>query len=269
MQPSPGTFFRVVIMLVCLVVVPLVALFGGQMPDVAKDFLRDRLAALTEKLGGSRTDPTAIPATPLAVPTAAATALSDPPVFAPQWNERATPPASPTPLVGNGSPQNPPFGTLTSPTALDNNRNPGVGNPSAPLGAVPVNYEERLGGTGPTSNPRAGGMNPTGPPQASFPSSLATGTPSVGGERLPASPSPLPGAEDRFPHYQRRLRELGVSYYLLETWGDQGQLFRFYCRLTVGGNPACTRYFDAVDAEPLTAIAKVLQQVEAWRTNNP
>ena len=70
---------------------------------------------------------------------------------------------------------------------------------------------------------------------------------------------------DRFASVQQRLRELGATYYLLESWGSQGQLHRFYCRMAIGGNPSYARHFEATDPDPLGAMAKVLQQVEAWR----
>ena len=68
-----------------------------------------------------------------------------------------------------------------------------------------------------------------------------------------------------FMSMQDRLRRLGASYYLLETWGNQRQFFRFYCQMAVGGNSSFTRYFEAINANPLEAMADVLRQVEAWR----
>jgi hypothetical protein len=71
--------------------------------------------------------------------------------------------------------------------------------------------------------------------------------------------------DGQFIATQRRLRELGATYYLLETWGSQGELFRFYCKAAVAGNASYTRYFEATDTEPLRAMAKVLEQVQEWR----
>ena len=68
-----------------------------------------------------------------------------------------------------------------------------------------------------------------------------------------------------FMTMQDRLRQLGASYYLLETWGNQRQFFRFYCQMAVGGNSSYTRYFEAINANPLEAMADVLRQVESWR----
>ena len=70
---------------------------------------------------------------------------------------------------------------------------------------------------------------------------------------------------DPFIHIQDRLRSLGATYYCLEAWGGQQQLYRFYCKMAVGGNPDYTRYFEAIESSPLRAIKAVLRQVEAWR----
>jgi len=70
---------------------------------------------------------------------------------------------------------------------------------------------------------------------------------------------------DQFTYIQERLRELGATRYLLEYWGDQRQLYRFYCRIAIGGNANYTHYFEATDSEPLEAMSRVLRQVEAWR----
>jgi hypothetical protein len=64
---------------------------------------------------------------------------------------------------------------------------------------------------------------------------------------------------------QDRLRQLGATYFLLETWGNQRQFYRFYCQMAVGGNSSYTHYFEATNSNSLTAMADVLRQVEAWR----
>jgi len=76
---------------------------------------------------------------------------------------------------------------------------------------------------------------------------------------------PSAPATDRFTYVLGRLRELGAVYYLLETWGSEGQRFRFHCKMAIGGNPGYTRHFEATDPEPMQAIARVLSEVEAWR----
>jgi hypothetical protein len=72
---------------------------------------------------------------------------------------------------------------------------------------------------------------------------------------------------DRFIHIQSRLRQLGATYCLLESWGNQPDYYRFYCTMAVGGNPHFACPFQATHSDPLEAMAEVLQQVEAWRAN--
>jgi hypothetical protein len=68
-----------------------------------------------------------------------------------------------------------------------------------------------------------------------------------------------------FGEIQDRLRKLGATYYLLESWGNQQQFYRFSCKVAVGGNADYTHYFEAVGANPHQAMIQVLQQIEAWR----
>ncbi len=73
------------------------------------------------------------------------------------------------------------------------------------------------------------------------------------------------GRDDGFTLIQQRLRELGATYFLLESWGSQGQLYRFYCKMAIGGNANYNRYFEATDVDPIRVMSKVLKEVEAWR----
>jgi hypothetical protein len=68
---------------------------------------------------------------------------------------------------------------------------------------------------------------------------------------------------DPFHAIQERLRQLGATYYLLESWGSEQQVYRFYCKMAIGGSADYTRCFEATNADPLQAMQQVLQQVEA------
>jgi hypothetical protein len=81
----------------------------------------------------------------------------------------------------------------------------------------------------------------------------------------PTHNNSVPAESNPFLIMQERLRQLGATYYLLETWGNQRQVYRFYCQIAVGGNSSYTHYFEATNANPLEAMADVLRQVEAWR----
>jgi hypothetical protein len=77
---------------------------------------------------------------------------------------------------------------------------------------------------------------------------------------------PQPGQPvDRFTYIQTRLRELGATYYLLETWGSGGEYFRFHCRMAVGGSQDCSQQFEATESDALQAMTQVLEKVESWR----
>ena len=71
---------------------------------------------------------------------------------------------------------------------------------------------------------------------------------------------------DPFRYIQDRLRQLGATYYLLESWGNQQQMYRFYCKMAVGGSAAYTRCFEATNSNPLQAMRQVLRQVETQHT---
>jgi hypothetical protein len=72
---------------------------------------------------------------------------------------------------------------------------------------------------------------------------------------------------DPFRCIQDRLRRLGATYYLLESWGNQQQMYRFYCKMAIGGSAAYTRCFEATNANPLQAMRQVLQEVETQARN--
>jgi len=73
------------------------------------------------------------------------------------------------------------------------------------------------------------------------------------------------GRTDRFTRIERRLRELGATYYLLESRGTESDLFRFHCRMAIGGARHHNRHFEATDKDPIEAMNRVLREVERWR----
>jgi hypothetical protein len=81
--------------------------------------------------------------------------------------------------------------------------------------------------------------------------------------QTPADASSLSGGQ--FSQVQDRLKQLGATYFLLETWGNQQQLYRFYCKMAVGGNTNYTHCFEQIGPDPLQTMSEVLKQVEAWR----
>jgi hypothetical protein len=85
--------------------------------------------------------------------------------------------------------------------------------------------------------------------------------------RSGASARPNDEGDGRFGYVVDRLRELGAVYYLLETWGNEGQRFRFHCKMAIAGNPNYTRHFEAIDCDAIQAMGNVLAEVETWRAD--
>jgi hypothetical protein len=64
---------------------------------------------------------------------------------------------------------------------------------------------------------------------------------------------------------QDRLQKLGATYYVLESWGNDQQLYRFCCKMAVTDSPDYVELFEATHADPLRAMQQVLRDVETWR----
>ena len=73
--------------------------------------------------------------------------------------------------------------------------------------------------------------------------------------------APPQSSTDQFAIIQQRLRDWGTTYYRLETWGNAGQMYRFYCKMAIAGVPAIPSIFEATASEPLQAMGKVLHDV--------
>lgn len=82
------------------------------------------------------------------------------------------------------------------------------------------------------------------------------------------TPTASPGTSDEWEYFtlERRLREMGVSYSMLESDGSEGGRFRFLCRVALPGGSARHRKFEAVASEPVEAMRQVVLKVEQWRT---
>ena len=68
-----------------------------------------------------------------------------------------------------------------------------------------------------------------------------------------------------FASVEEHLQKLGATYYLLERWGRDPQIYRFHCKVAIGGSPYLVRYFEDTDSDPLRAMYNVAAQVETWR----
>ena len=82
----------------------------------------------------------------------------------------------------------------------------------------------------------------------------------------PSADSPdVAVASTQFRDIQDRLREWGATYYVLESWGNDQPLYRFYCKMAVGNSADYVHCFEATHADPFQAMLQVVRQVEAWR----
>ncbi len=130
--------------------------------------------------------------------------------------------------------------------------------PAAPAGQTPF-AEAPL--PQPSVNAANSGIVPVDY-QFPSPASASTAPISTTGEPATAANG---SATESFRTVQERLRQLGATYCLLESWGKDQQLYRFYCKMAIAGSADYTRYFESTHGDPLQAMHEVLRQVESWR----
>jgi hypothetical protein len=247
-ESSSVLAFRIFVMLACLIVVPMAAIFGSAFPDVVKSVLVDRMVYwATGKWPESRpSEP------PAGFSTVAPTTQADPRAGAgdaepPRWG------APPGATTWQGPAVNPtPSAVMPAAAAM----------PDSAAGNQQAAYD--------APNQSAGDASATGAP-AYAPSGVTaagvrTQNSPVDGARAAAADNTQP---DPFTAMERKLRAYGATYYLLETWGNDGELFRFHCKMAIGNNPNYTRHFEATDRDALRAMSQVLSRVEAWRGGRP
>jgi hypothetical protein len=236
-----ATALRALVMLICLIVVPLAAVFGTSLPDVARRLLEGHWSQS---------------------PAVATENAEESPHY-------RTDPAGATPLDRGGRPQGEARSaevlpaTYQMPDPLDRSVEAAVwqgpGSPAKDASSRLLHAAAELAGQG-LSDVGAGAAGSAkaelfGAPPGELPATeLST---------QPASPG---SATDQFADAQKRLRQMGATYYLLEAWGSDAERFRFHCEMAIAGNPHHTRHFEKTDIDPMRAVARVLQEVEAWRS---
>jgi hypothetical protein len=275
MQSSTTVACRAGVILVCLVAIPLAALFGTKVPALVAQLLsRDwHLGVDLGLLTGESPPGDATPAGPETCesPWSRSDGAAN---LGGRLNQ-----SSVHPLPSNG-----PTGEVFA-------------GYEAPVGEAPTarlaNWQEGAGSLGVDSGSPQGlpvdvgtSFSPGFPPAvpgsprtllATVASGAATGqretnppcegrSASPGGEpdssRTPRGP--LPGTE-QMAALEQKLRGQGATYYALETWGAAGQYYRFHAKMAVDGDPSCARHFEAVRDDAVQAMASVLEQVERWR----
>ena len=246
-QSSAIVMFRALVMMVCLIAIPLAALFGTSLPDAFKALKEGRWPALMGVAHAS---------TPAANPS------EEPPKFEPSG-----------PLVATGAAATLAPGGRVDEFALAQAPKPAAFTPTQPTLAIPAAAPIVQGSTPDSRQQEVPAVVPVGyvapvQPQASPTVSGVGVNPAAPPAMRPLDADVQPVAEktvDPFVSIQNSLRQQGATYYLLEAWGGQQPSYRFYCKMSIGGNPNYTHPFEAVDADPLRAMSLVLQQVEAWR----
>lgn len=221
-QSSSTVMLRALVMLACLVAIPLAAIFGTSMPEIARKLLAGKGASQrSSDVDPDRQDPQFEP-----MPRAEMAS--------------ALPVPMNSPAAGGG--------WQAGPTVLGSDRP----DRSAVISAGYEAVEPVFRPPGSTNWRQNASLPPV----------------THGGSASPAllpSPAAAPSAFDQFTQIQQRLRQLGTTYYLLETWGSDGQSYRFYCRVPIRGDRTNSRYFEVIDTDQLRAMSRVLRQVETWR----
>jgi hypothetical protein len=232
-ESSAVVLFRALVMLACLILVPMAAVFGSAFPDVVRKWLVEPVMSQFDK-GAVQQGLTSQGA---AAPAQANARQPDSPWLAPP--EAAA--AESGSVAESGSPA----------MAAEASKEPS-GAPSQPFAEPGATRQD----------PRV-----AAPATALLPATPrgAAGNPTVSlADHQRAADQP-----DRFSTLERRLRELGAAYYALESWGDDGQLYRFHCKMPLVDDPRQVRQFEAVDADALVAIRRVAADVEKWRADRP
>jgi hypothetical protein len=247
-QSNGTVFFRAAVMAGFLAVIFYAALSGNALPDAARKSIEKYLP----KALASNKSPTSDAAN---ASSAAATASE-----APLFNGPQTKPALGMNSASMNSAAPPLMENPSAPRTLAMDRS------ASPLAAVP--------NAGAQSAPWGNGPSPVVPvnylAQAESSTPNATNTPGIVRNAILPENSSLPltsfAGTTPFAQIQDRLKQLGATYYLLETWGNQQQLYRFYCKMAVGGNTNYTHCFEYISADPMQAMSEVLKQVESWHS---
>jgi hypothetical protein len=238
--------FRALVMLACLIFVPLAAIFGSACPDTVRSLLIEPLLGPQFCPAGGHNGPGS--GAHSSGPAGGSANLE----AAPAWPSATV---SLGAQAGDGSATGNnhvgPAGNL-QPAGLF--ANPGQSTAQGTL----ARFDQPADPQAAPAWPNAGGFGNT-PPIASSPGDSHANAP------RPLPTTPPSAGPDHFKQLERRLREYGAVYYLLETWGNDGELYRFHCKMAIANNPNLTRQFEATHREALQAMTQVLEQIEAWR----
>ena len=289
MHSSTAIAFRALVMLIVMISIPLFAIFGRDLPEIVKNLLTGRFVIHVSDAGHSAgAVPTAgpVPSSPAPLQPSAITSAGAANPFSEPASYRAagsadvanvkpvalqaeatpaglgehasaTIPADPFATKG---PMAQPAGFQPPPTLHPIGSNDFAAQPNG-LEATASRTQNTLQSAASTVGPNSGGLTATeGASGGREGWSTAATQSKVGGTSTD---------NEQFRRAGARLRELGATHYTLETWGPDNNQFRFVCKMAIGGNAEMNRYFQAIDNDPWRAMQSVLEQVEAWRAQQP
>jgi hypothetical protein len=260
MESSTVLAFRIFVMLSCLIVVPMAAIFGSAFPDVVKSVLVDRIVAwgTGKPVESTRSNSADDGFSEVKSGENSHAAHGRGGQWeAPRWGTPGGDAGNwqSAPGVSQASGVVPAGATGALQSAGDQSAS-FVGNSETARGAGSVYSIQRAASDEPHRQQPL--ENPPASQQAIAPADQAVHA------AVPVAANPME-QPDRFTAMERKLREYGAVYYLLETWGNEGELYRFHCRMSIANNPNYTRHFEATDRDALKAMSQVLARVEAWR----
>jgi hypothetical protein len=251
---------RAIVLLVCLVGVPLIAVFGKNAPEMIKALIRNYASAANDTGSNSQFTSDAAPFRPGLV---SSRATSEPP------DRQATQASAESAATIEGNVSRPlvPVAEATQPGTIGRSATEAAQARNTLPRQDPFRRDPVVQAADGADRQRSGNVAPAAHLDSSrdqAPGSARAITHDMGGPRRNVAARFPP---DHFRAAEQRLRQLGATYYLLETTGTEGNHYRFFCKVASPQNPEQPLAFFATGADPLTAMEDVIRQVEAWRAH--
>ena len=255
--------FRAIVMLACLVLVPMAAIFGSAFPSLIQSCLPDSWQSVVKDTSSAANGDAPSFGAMSSHPAASAAP-------APQWPATTGGAAKPTNANATGAapessaakffetgaaplrrsiPTAAPAGNVE--LAGRSNVPAAFSSPADMSGVRVASNSRAMSGQDETFTKTGDFRNTTAPPAGAWPSAASA---------KPADPP------DRFTTIEQQLRSYGATHYHLETWGQRGELYRFQCQMPATTHGGASPAFEAVDASALEAMQRVLKQVETLRS---
>lgn len=263
MQSSAMVAIRTMIMITCLVAVPLAAVFGTALPKVVKTALGIRSHEVTWNDPHSDEEPK--PPSVLSVEDFASSPHAE----------------AGLPLNAGGPASRLPTAHITDVRPIDDTASAEAAVETAPLWRPPARTAQVLTERNTTAQfapaPSAAHVDVAarhGEPRTEALQKTVYSQPSRDPDEDESLDEPeynrlvpieRPASDNALSEGERQLRQLGATYFRLETWGVEGNLYRCSCNVALKPGSRATRHFQAIEAAPSQAIGAVIKQVDAWR----